>query len=211
MTHIEPPSSETREKAQEAEGISPESGIDFAGFLRGVPALYGLLGAAIAAVVNLLVLKWLLPEPLGRLDVFSSILILVALLVGWVGRRQIRRHLGKVITLTSLSAVLLVAANAFLVCEVPYTINGETVQRNFLTGWGAADADLQGLACSEAIRMVGNTRDDLRSIWGGSFDLALAGYTLLYLGILFGVVVSLASLQNLPAKVTGEPDEKPLV
>ncbi len=163
-----------------------------------MPVLYGLLGAAVTAVVNLLVVKRLLPAPLERLDIFTSILILVALLVGWVGQRTIRRHLGKVIVLTTLAAILLVASSAFLVCEVQYSIGGQTVERSFLTGWTYADPDLQGLSCAEAIRMVGNSRDDLRAIWGSSFDLALSGYTLLYLAILFGLVVSLASLQAVP-------------
>jgi hypothetical protein len=196
MSRPESPPSEDPAGTPPPEGDgSPEVRSEFASFLRGVPVLYGLAGAAAVAVVNTLVLRALLPAPLQRVEVFSNLLILVALLLGWAGRQHVRRHLGKIAVFTGVAVVLLVIANAYLVCDVRYTFGAQTIERSFLTGWSFADPDLEGLACDEAIRMVGSSRDDLRAIWGASFDLALAGYTFLYLGLLFGVVLSLASLQ----------------
>ena len=167
---------------------------DFKKFLESVPVLYGLLSAAVAAAVSFLLPDRILPEPVDGLDQVAGLLVAVAFLIGWVWRDRVRPRLRAVTLACGVMGVVLLFLNAFLVCPVEYAPGGELVERVFLTGWAYADPGLEGLGCSEAIRMMGP--DGLVAAWGWSHRVTVILYLAAFVGLVFGLVLALSAIQT---------------
>jgi uncharacterized protein YjeT (DUF2065 family) len=163
-------------------------------WLKALPARYGLLVAASAAVTAFLP-QAVIPEPLDALRVFGTVIIVIGFLLTWAARTWIRKHLRRVIGATAGMLVTLVLVHQLFVKAVRYrteTAAGTTVENVWvITGWRVADPELADMTAEDRVRTVGYRWDELRAVWGGSFVFMAIAYSLLYLMVVNGLILSL--------------------
>jgi hypothetical protein len=163
-------------------------------WLKALPARYGLLVAASAAVTAFLP-QAVIPEPLEALRAFGTAVVVIAFLLTWAVRTWVRKHRRRIIGVTGALLVVLVLVHQVFVKPVRYrteTAASTTVDVIWvITGWRVADAELADMTAEDRVRTVGHGWDELRAIWGGSFVFMALAYSLLYLMVLNGLILSL--------------------
>ena len=166
----------------------------FWGWLTTLPTHYQLLTGAVAAVTAFLP-QTVIPEPLDALRAFGTAVVVVAFLLTWVARTWVRKHVRKIIVATAGLLFVLILVHQVFVKPVRYrTAEGTvtTVETTwFVTGWNVVDPDMAGMTDEDRIRAVSGGWDELHAIWGGSFIVVALTYSLLYLMVINGMILSL--------------------
>ena len=172
----------------------------FGGWLKSTAALYGLVGAAIAALTGLFAPDRLIPEPLQNMKPFVSLIVIMALILAWVFRSDLKRRLKPVVLLTSALLAAVLALNVARVRTVTYTRGEGTLDRQFLVGGTPVHPEDRGISAPDLIKASGDAWDDLAEVWGSSFTTVATAYAVLYPLLIVGVVLSLAASDLVPAK-----------
>jgi hypothetical protein len=127
------------------------------------------------------------------LRAFGTVIVVVAFLLTWVGRTWIRKHPRSIVGATAGLLLTLILVHLVFVKPVDYGTRderGSTVETSWvITGW--APVDNSSLTPRERIEREGREWDELRGIWGGSFVAVALGYSLLYLLVITGLILSL--------------------
>lgn len=173
---------------------------DFADWLKSTAALYGLIGAAIAAFTGLFAPDRLIPEPLQGLKPFVSPIVVVALIVAWALREHLKRLLKPFIGITSLLLVVVLALNLFFVQTVTYSRGDKTDERHFLVGLTPVRPEDRGISAQDLIKSHGDDWEDLSYIWGTGFTVVACLYAACYPLLILGVVLSVAASDLAPSK-----------
>lgn len=179
---------------------TPEVGSAFGTWLKYVPGLLAILAAAGSAVAGKLLPQSAIPEPLNGLREFGALVGMGALLLTWILRASLRKHVLRVFAATATFLVLLIVCYQMFVTPVHYRTTDESGTRTttkwFITGWNLADPDptLKGLTAEELIHLAGEERDGLRTIWGRSFDIMAFTYMGLYSLVMIGIVLTVAGI-----------------
>jgi hypothetical protein len=163
------------------------------GWLKRIPAVYGLIGAALAAVLGLLAPDRIIPEPLHILKPIISVYVAATFFLAWAWRASLKRRLKLFATGTFVLVMVFALANVVFVTPVDYSLEGKTVERHFVTGLSPVRPELQGLSAADLIKTVGDSLDDFITIWGRGYLAIAIGYALAYLLLILGVVLSVAA------------------
>lgn len=139
-----------------------------------------------------------IPEPLGVLREFSVAIACLAVLLAWELRKWLRTHAAGVLVANLALLVVLILVHLQFVKPVHYRTleNGvlvDTEQVWYITGWAVPDSSLQDLTSDELIRRAGGGWDELRAVWGRSFDVMAFTYSGLFLLAIGGLVLSTAA------------------
>jgi hypothetical protein len=169
------------------------SGSGFRAWLERIPAVYGLLGGALTAVLGLLAPDRLIPEPLQSLRPVVSIYVVATLVLAWAWRGSLRRGLKRFATMTFVLATLFATVNLIFVRSVTYSREGQPVERQFVVGLNPVRAEDQGQSAEDLIKNYGDGWSDLVVIWGYEFIGIAVGYTLTYLALILALVFAIAA------------------
>jgi hypothetical protein len=170
---------------------SPSSG--FRAWLEGFPVVYGLVGAALAAVLGLLAPDRLIPEPLQSLRPIVSVYVVATLVLAWAWRTSLRRKLKRFAAVTFVLATLFAALNLLLVRTVTYSRPDGPVERPFLTGMTPVRSEDRGMSAEDLIKQYGDGWTELTVIYGNEFTGIAVGYTLTYLALILAMVLAIAA------------------
>ena len=180
------------ETGAEPAQVSDDAGT-FAGWLKRIPIVYGLIGAALAAVLGLLAPDRIIPEPLLALKPVMSLYVVATFVLAWAWRASLKRRFKRFATLTFVLVTVFAILNVVLVKPVHYSREGQAYERHFVTGLTPVLPELRGQSAEDLIKNVGDTWDDLTAIWGPGYIAIALGYTLCYLLLILGVVFSVAA------------------
>jgi TIR domain-containing protein len=172
--------------------VRPESS-RFQAWLERIPVGYAAIGAALAAVLGLFAPDRLIPEPLQGLRPVVSLYVATTFVLAWAWRGSLRRGLKRFATITFLLAIVFAGLNVLVVRPVSYSRGDQTVERHFLTGLNPAQAEDAGQSAEDLIKTYGDGWSDLAAIWGSEFVWIAVGYALTYLGLILGMVFSVAA------------------
>ena len=173
---------------------------EFGGWIKSTAALYGLIGAAVAAFTGLFAPDRLIPEPLQGLKPFVSLIVAVGLIMAWAFRAQLKRQLKSFVVLTALLLVVVLALNLAFVKAVTYSRGEGTLERHFLVGATPARAEDRGISAQDLIKTHGDEWEDLSYIWGTGFTVVAGAYAVCYPLLILGVVLSAAASDLATAK-----------
>jgi|SRR5262245_19304291 len=163
------------------------------GWLKRIPAVYGLIGAALAGVLGLLAPDRIIPEPLHILKPIISVYVVATFFLAWAWRASLKRRLKLFATVTFVLALLFAMLNVLFVTPVSYSHDGQLQERHFVTGLIPTRPEFQGQSAEDLIKSVGPSLDDLMVIWGRGYLAIALGYALCYLVLILGVVLSVAA------------------
>jgi len=163
--------------------------MSFTEWLKQVPTTYELLTAAIAAAVGLLAPERFIPQPLAAYKFVPTLTVLIAFVLTWVWRKELREHLRAVVTGTFLLFLVLLILNIRYVRPVEYQNPPQTI--TYLIGETIVDPTICGTDPVAIIKQCGGGFDDLAAVWGGSFMMVAISYALTYVLFITGLVLSI--------------------
>lgn len=169
-----------------------EEQLTFVDWLAGIPKVYDLLAVAVAAAVGLLAPERLLPVPIADYKFVPSLVVIIAFVLTWAWRVEIRRHFKTVVTTTLCCALIVFALNLKYVRAVDY--EGPTPETiSYLIGETVSDPELCGTNYEIIIRQCGGDWAALSQVWGTSFYMVAVIYMLSYVLFVVGLVLSIGA------------------
>jgi hypothetical protein len=179
------------EGAEHSRGATPAKR-SLSGLLR-TPVGYAGIGAAFAAILGLFAPDRLIPEPLQGLRPVVSLYVAATFVLAWAWRGSLRVKLKRFATVTFVLALVFTAFNLLVVRPVTYSRGTLTIERHFLTGLDPVHQEDAGQSAEDLIKTYGDGWSDLVAIWGSELVWIAAGYSLTYLALILGMVLSVAA------------------
>jgi MFS superfamily sulfate permease-like transporter len=187
---------------------APDEGtLSFTQWLQRIPRTYELLCAAAAAVLGLFAPDILIPEPLSSYRSLASLMVVVAFVLTWAWRDWLRLHLRKVVTTTAVIFVVFAVLRILFVRPVHYE-ESPPETKYFLIGTRVVDEDLVGASDEDVIKWNGGSWSDLRQAWGTSFVVVALAYSVSYLLLVQGLILSVggSNIVRREAEAEGNPE-----
>jgi hypothetical protein len=170
----------------------------FERWLKTIPIVLTVLAAGANVVAGKLLPQSVIPQPLDVLRNLGVLIAMAALLLTWLFRDGLRKHIKYVFGTTALLMVLLIALYTARVTPVYYTTTEGTQVREdtvlFITGWKVTDPALEGLTPEDLIRRAGDGWSELHAVWGVTFNAAAYTYIVLYILVMIGIVLTVSGI-----------------
>jgi len=166
-------------------------GLSFKDWLVSLKVLFPLLGIVLSAYLGILAPDKIIPKPLYGLNILSSLIILVSIILNYVWRENIIKRIKLISSFTFILLLILLGFHTLFVEKVSYQNPSQEIY--YLVGFSYADSNLQNTPDEIVIKQAGGDMQALKTTYK-KYILITFLYSITYLLLLNGIVFSLGGI-----------------